>query len=266
MPIQFRCHHCRQVLSITSRNAGKSVTCPACVNTTRVPTVAEVQAALAEKKARSSGSPAGDSARQPVPRKKLPSEELAPVPHERHVESSGPAATTDEEATELWRAAAVERNPWIDEEADEEDDFQISKPPLEESGLDMTPMVDVTFLLLIFFMITAAFSIQKSMQAEPPQPDEEGAAQTMTIEEMEQDSVIVGISQNDELTVDDEPVGGLSGLADRLRARASEGGGNLEMTIEADPRCSFGIMVGVMDTGITAGMQKIRRVSLPVDE
>ena len=33
--------------------------------------------------------------------------------------------------------------------------------------LDMTPMVDVTFLLLIFFMVTASFSLQKSL----PVPD-----------------------------------------------------------------------------------------------
>lgn len=30
--------------------------------------------------------------------------------------------------------------------------------------LDMTPMVDVTFLLLIFFMVTASFSLQRSIQ------------------------------------------------------------------------------------------------------
>tara|TARA_R110002111_G_scaffold250210_1_gene314412 strand:+ start:132 stop:608 length:477 start_codon:yes stop_codon:yes gene_type:complete len=30
--------------------------------------------------------------------------------------------------------------------------------------MDMTPMVDVTFLLLIFFMVTAAFSLQKSIE------------------------------------------------------------------------------------------------------
>ena len=33
-----------------------------------------------------------------------------------------------------------------------------------DSEMDMTPMVDVTFLLLIFFMVTAAFAMQKSFQ------------------------------------------------------------------------------------------------------
>ncbi|MFI4874992.1 MAG: biopolymer transporter ExbD, partial [Blastopirellula sp. JB062] len=30
---------------------------------------------------------------------------------------------------------------------------------IEEDELDLTPMVDVTFLLLIFFMVTASFSL-----------------------------------------------------------------------------------------------------------
>ncbi len=42
----------------------------------------------------------------------------------------------------------------------------------EESDMDMTPMVDVTFLLLIFFMVTAAFTAQKSLPLPTPKPDE----------------------------------------------------------------------------------------------
>jgi len=32
-----------------------------------------------------------------------------------------------------------------------------------DQELDMTPMVDVTFLLLLFFMVTAAFNLQKAI-------------------------------------------------------------------------------------------------------
>ncbi len=42
----------------------------------------------------------------------------------------------------------------------------------KETEMDMTPMVDVTFLLLIFFMVTAAFSLQKSLPVPTPKPDE----------------------------------------------------------------------------------------------
>ena len=48
--------------------------------------------------------------------------------------------------------------------ADEEDEYEtFHRQPREEEELDMTPMVDVTFLLLIFFMVTASFSLQKSI-------------------------------------------------------------------------------------------------------
>jgi len=45
-----------------------------------------------------------------------------------------------------------------------------------EGDLDMTPMVDVTFLLLIFFMVTASFQIQKSLQVPVPKSDLPSAA------------------------------------------------------------------------------------------
>ena len=51
------------------------------------------------------------------------------------------------------------------EEEDEEPQLSFSnKEPIPEDELDMTPMVDVTFLLLIFFMVTASFTLQKSLE------------------------------------------------------------------------------------------------------
>jgi len=41
-----------------------------------------------------------------------------------------------------------------------------------DGDLDMTPMVDVTFLLLIFFMVTAAFTLQRSLDVPTPRPDQ----------------------------------------------------------------------------------------------
>ena len=41
-----------------------------------------------------------------------------------------------------------------------------------DEEMDMTPMVDVTFLLLIFFMVTASFTLQKSMDLPTKTQDE----------------------------------------------------------------------------------------------
>ncbi|MFV0442185.1 MAG: biopolymer transporter ExbD [Planctomycetaceae bacterium] len=244
MPIQFRCQHCRQILSISSKKAGQEVNCPNCREATRVPTMEDVQAAIA------------------AARERRAAEKQAPV---RESVTAGGSSPPADEGSELWDQANQERNPWLDDEVDEEPDPGINKLQFNEGGLDMTPMVDVTFLLLIFFMITASFNIQKSMPTDPPEPEDEGAAQTMTIQDQEQEDLLVGISANDELSLDDEPISGLSALVDALNAKAG-GGGELSMTIEADPRCTFGIMVGVMDAGISAGMQRIKRVARPSDE
>ncbi|MEX0794290.1 MAG: biopolymer transporter ExbD [Pirellulaceae bacterium] len=60
------------------------------------------------------------------------------------------------------------------------------KRKTEEDELDLTPMVDVTFLLLIFFMVTASFSIQKSLEVPAPKDDSPSAA-AQQIEEPEDD-------------------------------------------------------------------------------
>jgi biopolymer transport protein ExbD len=244
MPIQFRCHHCRQVLSITSKKAGMLVDCTNCREATRVPTLADVQAALESK--------------PPAPR---PAAAPAPVLQPQSVAATGPE---HEPGHEIWEEESIVRDPWTDEEADEEVTPRIRRPRFDEGGLDMTPMVDVTFLLLIFFMITASFNIQKSMPAEPPEPEDEGAARTEAVEEQISNDLVVGITANDELTLDDEPISGLGALGDALRAKAA-GKTDLSMTVEFDPRCSFGIMVGVIDVGITTGMQRIKRVALQTE-
>jgi biopolymer transport protein ExbD len=63
----------------------------------------------------------------------------------------------------------------------------------DEGELDLTPMVDVTFLLLIFFMITAAFALQKSIEVPPV--DEE-SAQAQTVDELEKDSIVIRVDSD----------------------------------------------------------------------
>src|SRR5512146_2340419 len=61
-------------------------------------------------------------------------------------------------------------------EAGEESPLLERKTGMTDDGLDMTPMVDVTFLLLIFFMVTAAFALQRSIQIPTPAPSASAAA------------------------------------------------------------------------------------------
>ncbi|MCC9604437.1 biopolymer transporter ExbD [Blastopirellula sp. JC732] len=69
-----------------------------------------------------------------------------------------------------------------------------NRGPLEEDEMDLTPMVDVTFLLLIFFMVTASFSLQKTLETPAPRNDS-ASAQSRTMDELldDPDYVVVRI-------------------------------------------------------------------------
>jgi biopolymer transport protein ExbD len=61
----------------------------------------------------------------------------------------------------------------------------------DEEDMDLTPMVDMTFLLLIFFMVTAAFALQKSIEV--PVSEDETAAENRTVEDFADDSIIIRV-------------------------------------------------------------------------
>jgi biopolymer transport protein ExbD len=67
--------------------------------------------------------------------------------------------------------------------------------PIPEEELDMTPMIDVTFLLLIFFMVTASFTLQQSFE-QPPAKSDEPSTNVAETEEVEDDYIEVLIDQN----------------------------------------------------------------------
>lgn len=140
---------------------------------------------------------------------------------------------------------------------DEEEDLTLGRAPVEQEEMDLTPMVDVTFLLLIFFMITASFTLQKSMQVPPPDPDEGASTQPVT-DEMQQESIEVRIDQNDVVHVGDVPVDNFDDLVAMLEQKMGEEG-KTALLLEAEPESTHGKSIMVFDAAQAAKMQKIRQ-------
>jgi biopolymer transport protein ExbD len=140
-----------------------------------------------------------------------------------------------------------------DEDEDEEDDVFSNDRGGEEEELDLTPMVDVTFLLLIFFMITASFTIQKTMQVPAPNPDEQGASMSPVVEDPEDESVRVDIDQRNMITIDDDPLPDIDQLVDFLRNTKKP-----EILITAHEDALHETVVKVLDAANEVEMQRIR--------
>lgn len=135
-----------------------------------------------------------------------------------------------------------------------------------DDEMDLTPMVDVTFLLLIFFMVTAAFAIQKAINV-PPVNDQASAAQT--IDDMEQDSYVIRIDADNVYWI------GLPGAAEEQRALSSaemrtllrdartsqKTGSPAKLLVKAHGDSRHESVVAALDAGAGVGIEEIRLLS-----
>lgn len=142
---------------------------------------------------------------------------------------------------------------FAEDDEDDEDEGWGSARAGDDEEMDLTPMVDVTFLLLVFFMITASFSIQKTLEVPPPNPDQQGASRSETIKDMEENSVLVHIDSRNIISVDDVPLADPSRLADVMRSSRMS-----EVLITAHENSMHDMLVKVIDASNEVGMQKIR--------
>ena len=133
------------------------------------------------------------------------------------------------------------------------------KEKIPEDDLDMTPMVDVTFLLLIFFMVTASFSLQKSIEQPPPQTDE--PSDIVQEEDPDKDYVTVLIDQNNTFYVtsrDEDEVECPSEREMWTRVKDAKNQSNVgRMIIRAHVDSMHKKVIAAWDAGVVAGIEKI---------
>jgi len=152
------------------------------------------------------------------------------------------------------------------EEQAEETEFQLRQRNVEEDDLDLTPMVDVTFQLLIFFILTASLSLQKAIAVPPPDPQQKGAQSTpKSLDELQETSIIVEIQDDNSIIVDEELLPPDRPLSDLLNEIMQESD-RRELVINAHADSFHETTVTVFDAANAVGMQKIRLVTRRADE
>lgn len=148
-------------------------------------------------------------------------------------------------------------------------DFRARKH-IPQDEMDMTPMVDVTFLLLIFFMVTAAFSLQKSFEIPAPQ-ETPASVQVRTIEDFEDDPeyVIVRVDAFNTFYVgadiwdEEQEAPRKQDLIAKLReARQGGSGAATKLLILAHGDALHEKIVAALDAGTLVGMEEVKLVTI----
>ena len=114
--------------------------------------------------------------------------------------------------------------------------------------IDMIPMLDMVFLLLIFFAVTSTFEMQRVIEMNMPEAGSGEAlqrAQTLTVR----------IDKLNQLYLGDEPIE-FNGFRARL-IQAIQDGVKLTLVIKGDEEAQHGKVVRLMDIAKATGVEKI---------
>jgi len=122
----------------------------------------------------------------------------------------------------------------------------------DESEVNLTPMLDVVFIMLIFFIVTASFVKEAGIDVSRP-----GAA---TAVRKERGNILIAITANDQIWMDRRQVDvrALRANIERMHAENPQG----SVVVQADKEAKTGLLVEVMDAARMAG---VREVSLAAD-
>ena len=126
------------------------------------------------------------------------------------------------------------------------------QPRDEESEINLTPMLDVVFIMLIFFVVTASFLKETGVDVSRPQAS--------TAIRKEHGNILVGITAGDEVWIDRRRVDirAVRANIERLHAENPEGA----VVIQADKEAKTGLLVQVIDQARMAGVADVAIAAL----
>ena len=129
----------------------------------------------------------------------------------------------------------------------------ISQAVAEEEEINITPMLDVVFILLIFFIVTANFIKEPGLEVN--RPDSE------TAEPTENAAILIAVGNAGEIYMDGRRIDKRQVKANVVRLLAENPQGSV--VIQADEKANADTIMAVMDGAREAGVYNISLASEP---
>jgi biopolymer transport protein ExbD len=120
-------------------------------------------------------------------------------------------------------------------------------PTEEDVEVNLTPMLDVTFIMLIFFIVTSSFVKEAGIDVT--------RQRAASAEKQETGNVFVAISETGQIWIDRRQVDvrAVRANIERLHAENPQGG----VVVQADKRSQNGVLVQVLDAARLAGVDDV---------
>ena len=119
--------------------------------------------------------------------------------------------------------------------------------PPEDNGIDLTPMLDVVFIMLIFFIVTTTVIREAGIEINRPS--------AQTAQKQERVNILVAIAPNGEIWIDGQRVDirGLRAAIETLRGKDPDA----SVVVQADRDARAGLLVEAMDQARLAGVRNV---------
>ncbi len=123
----------------------------------------------------------------------------------------------------------------------------------EENEINLTPMLDVVFIMLIFFIVTTSFVKEAGVEVNQPS--------AQTTERQDKNNILIAITPEGEVWLDRQPIDirAIRANVERLRAASPDSA----VVIQADELARTGILVKVMDQVRMAGVENLAIAAQP---
>ncbi len=125
---------------------------------------------------------------------------------------------------------------------------QFAQPvPEEEVAIDITPMLDVVFIMLIFFIVTATFVKEAGIDVNRPD--------ATTATKQDKANILIAIGPNNDIWIDKRQIDirSVRPNIERLHAENPQG----SVVIQADKESKTDTLIQVMDAARQAGVYNI---------
>jgi biopolymer transport protein ExbD len=115
------------------------------------------------------------------------------------------------------------------------------------ADINMTPLIDMVFILLIFFIVTTSFVKETGVEVNRPS--------AKTAVKKERANILIAITANDEIRMDNRLIDrrAIRANVERMHAENPEG----SVIILADKEAKTGLLIEVMDQARLAGVANV---------
>jgi biopolymer transport protein ExbD len=123
---------------------------------------------------------------------------------------------------------------------------QMASDEGSEAGIDISPLIDCVFILLIFFIVTTTFVEETGIEVDKPQ-----AASSVKLEKT---SILIALTEKGEVVYGGREIGvsGVQPLVKRMLAKEE-----IPVIIQADTAAQSGLLVRIIDEAKLAGAVKV---------